>query len=266
MKIKGYFSTVLFFIVCIFDIPLFAMDLTLQWDTNSEKNLAGYKIFSRVDGQSYDYVNPAWEATIDELEDPDAPTGYIYDLGDNISYCFVVRAFNTQGEDSADSNEVKYVPISNDSPVADAGEDQEVYEGDTVFLTGLSSYDNDGIISNYFWEQIEGIPVQLSEEIAMEPNFTAPYIEEIPENLVFELMVTDNNGLQNIDTVTIIVKPLVEPVEIPGDINGNGVKDSADLAIIIANRGKPITDNNYKCDIDQDGDIDNYDVLAWRRL
>ena len=75
-----------------------AIDITLQWAPNNEPDLAGYRAFYREESQSYDYEHPYWES-ID-------PVCTIYDLDGTKTYYFVVRAFDTNGLESADSNEV----------------------------------------------------------------------------------------------------------------------------------------------------------------
>ena len=103
------------FLVCalIYFVPLiliflvsaqnvYSLDVTLAWDPNSEKDLAGYRVFYREDGQSYDYEDPAWEGS--------ETTYAIYNLNDNTTYYFVVRAFDIWGSESSDSNEARYTP------------------------------------------------------------------------------------------------------------------------------------------------------------
>lgn len=75
-----------------------AIEITLQWTPNNEPNLAGYRAFYREEGQDYDYEHPYWES-ID-------PVCTIYDLDETKTYYFVVRAFDTNGLESANSNEV----------------------------------------------------------------------------------------------------------------------------------------------------------------
>ena len=60
--------------------------------------MTGYKIYSREQGQQYDYEDPAWEGT-------DLYSTF-HNLDENKSYCFVVRVFDTYGYESEDSNEV----------------------------------------------------------------------------------------------------------------------------------------------------------------
>ena len=75
-----------------------AAQVTLEWDENSEADLAGYRVFCRQDGQDYDYYNPVWEGT--------EPTCTIFDLNDNTTYYFVARAVDILGNESDNSNEV----------------------------------------------------------------------------------------------------------------------------------------------------------------
>jgi hypothetical protein len=85
-----------------FVLPVYAVNVTLQWNPNSELNLAGYRVFSRDQIQSYDYGNPSCEVTDTYCT--------IYDLDETKTYCFVVRAFNNEGFESRDSNEICHIP------------------------------------------------------------------------------------------------------------------------------------------------------------
>jgi hypothetical protein len=87
-----------FFIFCCFVSSLHAMDITLQWAPNNEPHVAGYKVFYREEAQSYNYSTPYWETV--------EPKCTIYDLDVTKTYYFVVRAFDTDGFTSNNSNEV----------------------------------------------------------------------------------------------------------------------------------------------------------------
>jgi len=91
---------ILSFIFLLFNFvtTVYAIDITLQWTPNNEQNLAGYRAFYREESQPYDYENPYWES-ID-------PICTIYDLDETKTYYFVVRAFDTNGSESDNSNEV----------------------------------------------------------------------------------------------------------------------------------------------------------------
>ncbi|MCD4804979.1 MAG: fibronectin type III domain-containing protein [Desulfobacterales bacterium] len=96
------FLLLLTFALVFFLFPqnVYSLDVPLAWDPNSEDNLAGYRIFYREDGQSYDYEQPAWEGS--------KTTCTIYNLNDKTTYYFVARAFDTLGSESGDSNEARY--------------------------------------------------------------------------------------------------------------------------------------------------------------
>lgn len=82
------------------------MDVTLQWSPNSESDLAGYRLFYREESQSYDYSNPSWEGT--------NTTCTIYNLDETKSYYFIARAYDTEGFESGDSNEVLLEAVLSD--------------------------------------------------------------------------------------------------------------------------------------------------------
>jgi len=69
-------------------------------------------------------------------------------------------------------------------------------------LDGSGSYHTDGEITEYFWEQVSGPSVLLSDEESVMPTFTAP---NETTTLSFDLSVNDSEGLQSSDTVVINV-------------------------------------------------------------
>lgn len=81
--------------------------ITLEWAANTEPDLAGYRVFVRADGESYNYITPAWEGL--------KTTCTIYRLDETKDYFFVARAFDTEGFESGDSNEVSFegTPLPN---------------------------------------------------------------------------------------------------------------------------------------------------------
>lgn len=95
-------------------------------------------------------------------------------------------------------------------PVADAGPDQEVTEGDEVTLDGTGSYDPEGEDLSYTWIPTGGIT--LSDIHASNPTFTAP---EVPfdANYPIGLRVNDGTGTSTIDYVTIhVIQKNVAPI------------------------------------------------------
>ncbi|MBW2575948.1 MAG: hypothetical protein JRC88_10775 [Deltaproteobacteria bacterium] len=169
--------------------------------------MAGYRVYSREEGQSYDYANPAWEG--------EETTCTIYDMDETKTYYFVVRAFDTEGFESDDSNEVCFEPgtTNNQPPISAAGPDQTVDEGQLVTLDGSNSTDPDDGIASYHWAQTGGAAVNLSDPNAQRPTFTASDVGDEGACLTFELTVIDHGGLESTDSCVVNVTWINEPPE-----------------------------------------------------
>lgn len=76
--------------------------LEFEWDPNPESNLAGYRLFSRLEGQYYDYSDPVYEGSENSC------TILIDD--ETATYYFMVRAYDLSANESKNSYEVKYEP------------------------------------------------------------------------------------------------------------------------------------------------------------
>jgi len=92
----------------------YAADVTLQWDANTEPDLAGYKIYYDTDsGEPYtpdveDYADQGPSpitVPIGDLADPENPVYTLTGLDDDKAYFFVVTAYDTQDLESVYSNE-----------------------------------------------------------------------------------------------------------------------------------------------------------------
>jgi PKD repeat protein len=182
-----------------------AAQVSLEWNPNSEPDLAGYKVFAREQSQSYDYANPSWEGTDTYCT--------VYDLDETKTYCFVAKAFDAGGFESEDSEEVCHEPlgIPNQPPTADAGPDQTVNEGQAVSLNGSNSTDPDDGIASYHWIQLGEPTAKLSDPDVKQPTFTAPDVGPEGAALTFELTVVDHNGNQGKDVCTVNVTWQNEP-------------------------------------------------------
>ena len=95
-------------------------------------------------------------------------------------------------------------PRANRPPVADAGSDITVAEGEGVQLQGAASFDPDGDAISFLWVQLAGAPVALEPDATVaNPAFEAPRADARP--LVFELRVSDAQGHRAVDRVVLTV-------------------------------------------------------------
>ncbi|MHC4605711.1 MAG: PKD domain-containing protein [Planctomycetota bacterium] len=108
----------------------------------------------------------------------------------------------TDGRGGSDSESVTIaVTETNRPPVADAGPDQRMSAGTPKSLDGTGSYDPDGDAIGYFWTQVAGPAVTLSNPASAAPSFTPA----VAGTLVFELVVDDGFLLSAADPVTVVV-------------------------------------------------------------
>ena len=138
-------------------------------------------------------------------------------------------------------------PPANVAPSANAGSDQTVDENAEVTLSGTGS-DSDGSIASYTWIQTTGTSVTLTNANSASATFTAPDISA-DETLLFELKVTDDEGLTGSDIKGIQVKN-VEFYEIGGFKVTSGSYDET-------------VDNNQAC-IAEYGN--SYQIADWNDI
>ncbi|MCP4111553.1 MAG: tandem-95 repeat protein [Desulfobacteraceae bacterium] len=136
----------------------------------------------------------------------------------------------------------------NDPPVADAGQDQDVACGTSVSLDGSSSFDIDGEIT-YLWSQINGPTVTLSDPKTVYPVFDSPDTISDENYLEFQLTVTDDQGLESADTVTIYISEITRV----GDINGDKNVDLQDVILTLKVLAG-ISDNDIYIEAEVNGD------------
>ncbi len=110
--------------------------------------------------------------------------------------------------DSVDPNPL--VPEANIPPIADAGMDQTVKEGEIVFLSANASTDPDGNITSYLWTERDVI---LSREVTFSMNFSTG-VHGI------KLTVTDDDGETASDLVVVTVEHVGPPPEQDSDLDG----------------------------------------------
>ncbi|GBC59242.1 hypothetical protein DENIS_0178 [Desulfonema ishimotonii] len=127
---------------------------------------------------------------------------------DGDTLIFTLTVTDSNGAEASEAVRIT-VAFVNLAPVSDAGQDQVVSEGTTVRLDGSGSYDSDGGIASYRWNQTSGTPVVLSDADVVQPTFVVPSVAS--DGVGFTLTVSDKDGLEAKDTVLITV-------------NDNGIK------------------------------------------
>lgn len=118
---------VLLFLMVIVLMPLLAAhaeDVTLSWDANSEKDLAGYKIYYsafKVGSSEAERIDLKEGASpikipIDEIKKPETPVVKLTGAASGITYMFTITAYNKSGLESGFSNMVAYTVDSDKAP------------------------------------------------------------------------------------------------------------------------------------------------------
>ncbi|MCP5396387.1 MAG: autotransporter domain-containing protein [Sphingomonadaceae bacterium] len=113
---------------------------------------------------------------------------------------------------------------ANNLPTPDAGEDRAVSGGSTVVLSADNSLDPDNDPLTYSWVQLSGPAVTLDNPASRNPSFTAPASTASPQQLVFQVTVSDGfpagDGAVLTDTVIITIDPNAPPVANAGPDQG----------------------------------------------
>lgn len=118
---------------------------------------------------------------------------------------FVVQLVVSDGFYYSEPDHVVIVVSPNQPPVADAGPDQTVSEGVTVTLDGSHSFDPDGLELSWFWIAPDGIVLNSHFENFI--VFSAP-VTQTDSTLIFQLIVTDANGISDTAEVRVTVRPI----------------------------------------------------------
>ena len=95
------FATIIFLFILFLPINTFAETVILTWDPNDEPDLAGYSVYGSIEspGPPYSYID---SFSLNEI-DPNNPQFKITDLEKNLSYYFVVTAYDTNDNESEPS-------------------------------------------------------------------------------------------------------------------------------------------------------------------
>ncbi len=102
-------------------------------------------------------------------------------------------------------------------PASNAGEDITVNPSTSVSLSATESFDDDGTIVEFIWEQTEGEGVDLVNSYTATPNFVAPANSG---NLVFQVTVVDDLGFTSVDEINVRIS--MPPSDIQESSSGGG--------------------------------------------
>jgi hypothetical protein len=191
-----------------------------------------------------DTLSFAWQASAGAINGAGPSVTFVPPIVVDSSEVAIIVAASDGVGGAAQDTIALHVRHVNRAPVANAGADQFVSEGDTVRLNGAASSDFDPQPLSYHWRQLTGVAVALSDSNGVQPFFIAPRPEG-EANFAFELMVHDGESASSPDTVRVTINS--KPVLLNGIVAASDtVYDDATL-LLTANAS----------------DADN-DALAWQ--
>jgi phosphatidylserine/phosphatidylglycerophosphate/cardiolipin synthase-like enzyme len=204
-----------------------------------------------VDEDEVSIVNPSDPAhgTI-SLDSNIGPVTYTPDPGFSGTDSFTYDI--SDGNSGTDTATVTInVASLNDNPIANAGSDTIVDEGDTVTLDGSLSNDPDGDSISYTWSQVSGPLANLpSNTNTQSISFAAPSVGSGGATLEFQLTVDDGEGGTSTDSIEITVN------------NVNSAPDAmAGLDRTVNENANVTLDGSSSTD--PDGDVLTY---SWRKV
>ncbi len=130
-------------------------------------------------------------------------------------------------------------------PVANAGKNQSVDEGETVTLDGSASKDPDGTISKYIWTSVDDPTIVLVNADSPKPTFRAPRVGKAGKTLRFTLKVVDNDDQESdkVAQVTITVKNTKNDAPVPVIQSVESVKPGAEFFLDASDSSDPDGDD-----------------------
>ena len=158
-----------------------------------------------ADAMSYSWTQIDGGAVSVDKADTPLASFQAPELTEYVNLVFRLTLTDIEGNQAYDTVVVEVWP--NQAPVAEAGADHSVSEGDTVTLDASTSSDPNNNIASYSWQQLnaDSYPVTIANPDQAQATFTAPLLNGVEEeaNLTFSVLVTDRSGASASDTITI---------------------------------------------------------------
>ena len=101
----------------------YAVDVTFEWDANTEPDLAGYRLYYKTGSSGAPYDGTGATEGNSPTDVANVTTYTLTGLTDGIDYFFVVTAYDTEDLESEYSNEVTASTEPTPTPTTSAGGD-----------------------------------------------------------------------------------------------------------------------------------------------
>ena len=167
------------------------LDGSDSYDPDSDTITYTWSFFSKPSGSM---TEVSYTAAINPTFIPDLEGIYIVEL----------VVYDGRVYSNADTVKIIAEEPTNNPPVANAGQDQNVSTGDTVTLDGSGSYDPDGDTLTYNWSFISkpyGSNATLSDSSSIKPIF----VPDLEGTYIVQLIINDGQVNSTPDTITITV-------------------------------------------------------------
>ena len=112
----------------------YALDVTLEWDPNTEPDLDGYKVYYKTGSSGPPYSGKGATEGDSPIDIGNVTTYSLHGLTDGITYFFVVTAYDTEDLESDYSNEVNTSSITPPEPSPTPTPSRESGDGGGCFI------------------------------------------------------------------------------------------------------------------------------------
>jgi hypothetical protein len=156
------------------------------------------------------------------------------------SHTLVLTVTDNKGAKASDSVQVRVDALDNKAPVANAGGNKTIQEGESITLVGTGS-DVDGTVQSYVWSK-DG--VELGQTAGLQIPNDLPYGKH-----TYTLTVKDDKGASDSDTMVLKVK-----VKVNADVNDAPSANAGVDKTIVAGETVTLEGSGE----DTDGTIESY--------